>query len=155
MATKRALAVLTPSTIFHVGTHRGVNRRLAEIFRLPFIQVLLFASRTHFACAASPPAENSCPETRLHSSATYAELAASSPSTAEERDASTCGFNSGFRRGACSFAASSPATAAAPRDPRLQLLSGSNVGPPRILRHIFARTAPPASAHDWDILFLL
>ena len=81
------------------------------------------------SCAAPSPSDNSWAETRSHAPAIRADTVSSTPPTAEERDASTCGFNSGFHRRARSFTLSVPTTGATRRASCLQRLSGTNVGP--------------------------
>ena len=71
------------------------------------------------------------PKTRLHSSATHVDTAATKPSAAEEREASTCGFKSGFHQKACPSTTLLLATRAARKASRSQRLSGANIGPCR------------------------
>ena len=73
-------------------------------------------ARTRSAFTDSSSPANSSPKTRLRPAATDADIAASTPPTAEEREASARGINSGYRHIACSVTASS------------QRLSGKKVG---------------------------
>ena len=114
---------------------------------------LSYASRTSAARATPSSQGSSRPETRLRSSATHAELAASTPFTAENREDATCGVNSEFHGWACSCSTSVSATKAAQKATSLQRLSGTHVGPCR--GHIRRRTAPFPGARGWDIQILM
>ena len=86
-------------------------------------------SRANSACATSASSDNSRTQARYHSSATHADAAAPTPSTAEGREASTCGSNSVFRHWACPFTASLSATSGARGASRLQRLASTDVRP--------------------------
>ena len=155
LGAKRAFTVLTQSTLFYVRTHRASAAvlRTSPGFRgsntlgdFHATSSFPFASRTRSPCAASPSSDNFLPETRLHSSAARAGKVATTPSAAEDREASTCGLNSEFRHWARSFTTSLSATRAARRGSRLQRLSNTNFGPcGRSTASAGGRLLPPVS----------
>ena len=129
---------MAPLAIFHVRTH-GVST--ADVPKSPSpcslkpprnshpSNSLSLAARTKFACATSPSPDDSWPNSRLHLSAARADSAASAPPAAEEREAATCGFNSGYRHLECPLIRCLAAAEAARKTSLLQRLPGTTGGP--------------------------
>ena len=121
LGAERAFAFLLPPIIFQVSAHLVSTPALELLPSLRGLETLicfhagssfLLAPRTRSTYNCSSSSDNSWPKIRLRASAIHADIAASTPSAAAGRMASTFDFNSGFHHSAFSLATPSSATTA-------------------------------------------